>query len=122
MQTSITRRYRFAAANFLPKVSDGHKCKRMHGHNYLLEVTVSGPLHDNGFIIDFWDLDKFVQPLVDLLDHRTLNDIPGLGNPTAEYIADWFFMRLKHATYGKPFNIKAIRIYEESDCWADVSI
>lgn len=110
---SITRRYHFEAAHFLPHVADGHRCKRMHGHNYELEVTVVGSLLHTGFIIDFWDLDKIVQPIIDQIDHRVLNDISGLENPTAENITSWFFDRLAD------YNITAVRIYETKDCWAD---
>jgi len=113
MKTTVTRRYAFEAAHFLPKVRDGHKCKRMHGHNYEIEVTVAAPVRDDGFIIDFWDLDKVVQPLIDMVDHRTLNDIVGLENPTAELIAAWFLDRLASN------NVVQVRVFETKDCWAD---
>lgn len=109
--TSITRRYHFEAAHFLPHVREGHKCRRMHGHNYELEVTVTGPVGPDGFIIDFWDLDAIVNPLVERIDHRTLNDIAGLDNPTAENIAAWFLDLLPNAS--------KVRCYETKDCWAD---
>ena len=120
METSITRRYRFAAAHFLPKVPDGHKCKRMHGHNYELEVTIIDDVSQSGFIIDFWDLDKIISQLIELVDHRTLNDIDGLENPTAELIAEWFVSKIM--THWPELGLNRVRIYEERDCWADVSI
>lgn len=116
--TSITRRYHFESAHYLPKVHEGHKCRRMHGHNYEMEVTVAGPIKDDGFIIDFWDLDKLVQPIVNELDHRTLNDIPGLSNPTAENIAAWFLLRIRQEA-PKDYTV-GVRIYETKDCWAEV--
>jgi 6-pyruvoyltetrahydropterin/6-carboxytetrahydropterin synthase len=114
---TITRRYHFEAAHFLPHVPEGHKCKRMHGHNYEVEITVAGLLNEAGFIVDFWDLDKLVQPLIDLIDHRTLNDIVGLANPTAENIAMWFLGRFESTA--RPYKIIAVRVYETKDCWAD---
>jgi 6-pyruvoyltetrahydropterin/6-carboxytetrahydropterin synthase len=96
---TIKREYRFEAGHFLPNVPDGHKCKRQHGHNYRIEVEV-GPkradavLNEQGLIVDFWELDKWVKPAIDLVDHRNLNDIEGLQNPTAEHIAMWFFQRI----------------------------
>jgi 6-pyruvoyltetrahydropterin/6-carboxytetrahydropterin synthase len=120
MRTTITRRYTFEAAHFLPKVHDGHKCKRMHGHNYELEITVSGPIDDTGFLIDFWDLDAIVAPLIEIVDHRTLNDIGGLENPTAEYIAGWFLTRLTmNDTDGDHSRVTSVRCFETKDCWAD---
>lgn len=117
--TTITRRYHFEAAHFLPGVPEGHKCKRMHGHNYELEITISGTENPvTGFIIDFWDLDKIIQPIIDVVDHRLLNDIAGLHNPTAEFIAKWFVDEISF-----PLNenyLANVRIYETKDCWADV--
>jgi 6-pyruvoyltetrahydropterin/6-carboxytetrahydropterin synthase len=118
--TAITRRYHFESAHFLPRVPDGHKCKRMHGHNYETEITVEGTLNDAGFIIDFWDLDKYVQPLIDGIDHQTLNNIPGLENPTAEHIAAWIMLNLQRRLPNEIGRIVAVRIYETKDCWADV--
>lgn len=109
--TTITRRYTFEAAHFLPKVREGHKCARMHGHNYEIDVTVAGEIAPDGFIIDFWDLDKIVGPVIERIDHRTLNDIFGLENPTAENIAAWFLAEVPLAS--------AVRVYETKDCWAD---
>jgi|SRR5579862_303504 len=120
VMTTISRRYHFEAAHQLPKVPDGHKCKRMHGHNYEIEVTVSGEIDKVGFIVDFWDLDKLVQPLVELVDHRTLNNIPGLDNPTAEHIAAWFLVRLQ--SEHRKYKIDAVRVYETKDCWADARV
>ena len=129
--TSITRRYHFEAAHWLPFVADDHKCHRIHGHNYLVDITVSGELNAlTGFLIDFWDLDKVVQPLIDRIDHRCLNDIPGLTNPTAELIGAWFFEEVNDAlaiqvrsqawSEPLPYRVSCVRVFETRDCWADV--
>ncbi len=109
MTTTITRRYHFESAHWLPNVPEEHKCHRLHGHNYEAEITVSGPIMKTGFIVDFWDLDELVQPLIDLIDHRTLNDI-----------AAWFLDRLQ--SQQRTLTISKVRIYETKDCWADCSI
>jgi 6-pyruvoyltetrahydropterin/6-carboxytetrahydropterin synthase len=117
---SVTRQYSFEAGHWLPKVPEKHKCKRPHGHNYVFEVIVHAIermdgvsyLNEAGFVIDFWDLDVIVQPLIDMIDHRMLNDIKGLENPTAENIALWFLQRISIAS--------SIRVYETPRCWADV--
>lgn len=116
--TTITRRYHFESAHWLPGVPETHKCHRQHGHNYELEITVSGPVDPKtGFVIDFWDLDTLVNPWIERVDHRTLNDIKGLENPTAENIAKWFIEKLASAV-----NVSAVRVYETKNCWADVQL
>ena len=94
MPIFISRSYHFESAHFLPRVAETHRCRRLHGHNYKIEVTLAGYDISMGWVLDFWDLDKIVQPLVDKVDHRCLNDIDGLSNPTAENIAQWFFDQL----------------------------
>lgn len=114
---TVGRRYTFEAAHFLPLVREGHKCRRLHGHNYEIDITVMGQLAD-GFVIDFWDLDDIVQPLIDTVDHRTLNDIEGLANPTAELIAMWFLKRISN-DLPPPFIIDRVRVWETKNCWAE---
>ena len=95
MYASITKAFTFEAAHSLPWVAQEHKCRRLHGHNYRVEITLSGQVpFATGFVVDFFEIEKRVQPLVDQLDHRCLNHIEGLMNPTAENIAAWFIKRL----------------------------
>lgn len=81
---TITRTYRFESAHFLPKVPDGHRCGRVHGHNYRVDVSIAGEPDECGWVMDFYELDQRVKPLINALDHRCLNDIQGLENPTCE--------------------------------------
>jgi 6-pyruvoyltetrahydropterin/6-carboxytetrahydropterin synthase len=68
----------------------------MHGHSYQIDVVVEGELDaELGWLLDFGDLDRVVMPLIDRLDHRVLNEIEGLGNPTSELLAVWLWDRLK---------------------------
>lgn len=93
--------YTFEAAHYLPNVPADHKCRRMHGHNYKVEVLLSSPaLDERGFVVDFAELDAAMQPLIAQIDHTTLNDTSGLENPTAEIIALWFRGHLKSALPG----------------------
>ena len=112
---SITRTYHFEAAHFLPKVADSHKCKRVHGHNYRVDVTVRGPLDGSGFVVDFFDLDAEIAPLIERLDHRLINEVEGLENPTAEIIARWFYERIAYVD-GYPVSI---RVFETPDASAE---
>jgi 6-pyruvoyltetrahydropterin/6-carboxytetrahydropterin synthase len=92
----IFKTFRFESAHRLPNVPDGHKCGRLHGHSYAVDVHVAGPLGErSGWVMDFGDLAAAFAPLDDALDHRYLNEIPGLENPTSENLARWIWDRLK---------------------------
>jgi 6-pyruvoyltetrahydropterin/6-carboxytetrahydropterin synthase len=91
----IFREFTFEAAHRLPHVPQGHKCARLHGHSYRVEVHVKGEVGaDTGWVMDFGDLRTAFQPLHEQLDHRYLNEVPGLENPTSEVLARWIWDRL----------------------------
>jgi len=85
----------FEAAHRLPHVPEGHKCARLHGHSFRVEVHVEGPVDPElGWVLDFADVRAACAPLRDQLDHRYLNEIDGLDNPTSENVARWIWVRL----------------------------
>lgn len=95
-QMEIYKEFAFDSAHFLPNVPDGHKCKNMHGHTYRLKVFVKGiPNPEYGWIMDFKELKDIVANIIDQLDHKLINDIPGLENPTAEHITLWIWNKIK---------------------------
>ena len=84
------------AAHRLPNVPEGHKCARLHGHSFRIELHVTGePGEHTGWIMDFADLKAAFRPLYEQLDPNYLNDIEGLDNPTSERLAMWIWDRLK---------------------------
>ena len=94
-QTEIFREFTFEAAHRLPHVPDGHKCARLHGHSYKVIIHVTGAVGEHtGWVMDFGDLKAAFSPLLGQLDHHTLNDLPGLENPTSENLARWIWERL----------------------------
>jgi 6-pyruvoyltetrahydropterin/6-carboxytetrahydropterin synthase len=94
MAMRLERSYRFEAAHSLPRVPPGHKCARMHGHSYQIEVAIEGEVDaERGWVMDFADIDERVAPLVRQLDHQVLNEIEGLTNPTSELLAQWLWHR-----------------------------
>ena len=95
MRMRLERSYRFEAAHYLPKVPPGHKCARMHGHSYAIDVAIEGETDSElGWLVDFADIDEAAMPLVRQLDHQILNEIDGLANPTSELLAAWWWQRL----------------------------
>jgi 6-pyruvoyltetrahydropterin/6-carboxytetrahydropterin synthase len=94
----IYKEFTFEAAHLLPNVPSGHKCGRLHGHSFRVQVHVQGPLDPLlGWVMDFADLKTVVKPVIARLDHYHLNDIPGLDNPTSEVIARWLWRELQPA-------------------------
>ena len=94
----IVKDFRFEAAHYLPNVPEGHKCRRMHGHSFRGEVAVRGAVGErSGWVMDFADVKKAVDPIVGRLDHYLLNEIEGLDNPTSERVAIWIWERLAPA-------------------------
>ena len=92
----IFKTFRFESAHSLPNVPPGHKCGRLHGHSYVVTIHVTGPVGESsGWVMDFADVATAFAPLLDTLDHRLLNDIEGLENPTCERLAVWIWDRLK---------------------------
>ncbi|WP_200211340.1 6-carboxytetrahydropterin synthase QueD [Micromonospora coerulea] len=91
----IFREFTFEAAHRLPHVPEGHKCARLHGHSYRVELHVRGEVGaSSGWVMDFGDIKAAFRPILDQLDHYYLNEVPGLENPTSEVLAQWIWGRL----------------------------
>ena len=94
----IYKEFRIEAAHRLPNVPPGHKCARLHGHSFGIGIHLEGPIDPQaGWVCDFADIRAAMNPVIDQLDHRYLNDIAGLENPTSERLAQWIWQRLKPA-------------------------
>jgi 6-pyruvoyltetrahydropterin/6-carboxytetrahydropterin synthase len=92
----LTRTFQFSAAHRLPAAGENHPCRGVHGHNFAVEVSVTGtPDPRTGWVIDYGEIKKAVSPVIERLDHRLLNEIPGLENPTSENLARWLWEQLR---------------------------
>jgi 6-pyruvoyl tetrahydropterin synthase/QueD family protein len=140
VRVTLTRRYEIACAH---KLSVGpKKCQRLHGHNYVIEVTVArgdGVHLADGFVIDADDLDVCVLPCLREIDHRPLHDLFNewwwdldtikaapdetkalVAQPTVENLAAYLWMRLAFMSRSVHRLIR-IRVYEEPWLWAEVA-
>ncbi len=95
MRCRITKSFTFDAAHWLPHVPQEHKCRRLHGHTYTVVLGLEGELDPRlGWVQDYNEVSAAFRPLLREMDHRCLNELEGLGNPTAEVLAAWIHARL----------------------------
>jgi 6-pyruvoyltetrahydropterin/6-carboxytetrahydropterin synthase len=112
VNVELMKEYRFEAAHSLPRVPEGHKCRRVHGHSYKVELRVTGPVNQQtGWLIDFGEIDDAWADLFARFDHQNLNDVPGLENSTCENIAVYVWGAVKK----KVPQLSAVTIWETGD-------
>ena len=113
---TITKEFHFSAAHSLDHLRDGHPCKNIHGHNYIVELVLSSKdLDKNHFVIDYNDLSSFKKWIDDVLDHKNLNHVMGGLPSTAENLAHWLY----EAWRGAYPMLVAVRVSETPKTWAE---
>lgn len=115
--TRISKSFKFSAAHRLLTLPASHKCHRLHGHSYRVDVELVGDVDARGFVVDFADIEVAWAPLHAMLDHHFLNEIEGLEVPTAENLSRWVFDGLVDSL---PL-LARVRIWESDASWAEVS-
>jgi 6-pyruvoyltetrahydropterin/6-carboxytetrahydropterin synthase len=117
---TIAKRFAFSASHVLHAVPEHHKCRRLHGHNYEVEVLCSSAdLDDRGMVVDYFELDPVKVLIDERLDHRHLNDVLD-GEPTAERLAWWIHEALKaEVPIEVASRITAVRVHETPRTWAE---
>jgi 6-pyruvoyltetrahydropterin/6-carboxytetrahydropterin synthase len=91
------------------------KCENLHGHNYRIQVTLQGAELDSiGLLVDFVQVKKLLQTVVDRLDHQFLNDLApfDLLNPSAENIAKYFYDEISGGLGSGRVTLRQIKVWE----------
>lgn len=96
----LFKEFAFEAAHRLPLVPENHKCFNLHGHSFKVKITIEGIVNELGWVMDFAEIKKICEPIIDELDHKYLNEIIGLDNPTSENIAVWIWQKLEDSLKG----------------------
>ncbi|MDD5094567.1 MAG: 6-carboxytetrahydropterin synthase QueD [Dehalococcoidia bacterium] len=115
----ISVRQHFDAAHHLRNYRG--KCEQMHGHRFLVVVTVEGlELNELGMVFDFSELKKHLQSIVDRFDHVCLNDIAPFDqvNPSAENIALVIYQELSPRLKAERISITSVEVWESPDSCA----
>jgi 6-pyruvoyltetrahydropterin/6-carboxytetrahydropterin synthase len=96
MKIELRKTFQFEAAHRLPMLPETHKCFRLHGHSFQVEIVVAGECDQRmGWLVDYADISAVFKPIWEQLDHNYLNELPGLQNPTSENVAVWIWDQLK---------------------------
>lgn len=96
MKFELKQHFQIESARFLPHLEEGHPCRRMHGHSFKIVLKLHGELNRAlGWVIDYNEIQSKMKPLLEQLDHRVLNEVEGLSNPTSEILAVWLYDRAK---------------------------
>lgn len=124
--TTIAKRFTFDAAHCVPTFPEHHKCHRMHGHTYVVELQFTGPTLESGLCagIDYGDIAAVWSRLNEKIDHRVLNEVAGLEVPTTENLVAWIwkeFVRacgVEHIRLAQHFS--GVRVQESSSTWCEL--
>ncbi len=121
MAHRIAKQFAFDAAHQLPDLPDGHKCGRLHGHTYTVEVVLSAStLFRPGFVVDFGELAPLKTYIDTTLDHRNLNDALPDVVPTSERLAEHLYWWCQaHLPLPDGAYLEAVRVSETPATWAE---
>ncbi len=96
MKFELKQQFQVESARFLPHLPKEHPCSRVHGHSFKIILTMVGEADAKlGWVRDYHEIENLAKPVLLKLDHRNLNEVAGLENPTSEQLSFWIFERLK---------------------------
>jgi len=95
VKITLCKDFEFEAAQALTSFPEGHKCRRLHGHTFRITISVTGEVDPKtGILYDHALISEAMEPVLAVLDHAYLNEVPGLEIPSIEHICRWVWLRL----------------------------
>ena len=92
MKFELKQHFQIESSRYLPNLDTSHPCSRMHGHSFKIILTLKGEADARlAWVIDYGDIQSLMMPILNRIDHRTLNEVPGLENPTTEMLTKWVY-------------------------------
>jgi len=118
----ISKRMMFSASHRLAHLPPEHKCFRLHGHNYTVEVRLASiRLDERGFVADFAEIGDLLKDVKEHFDHQDLNEVLGSSFlTTAENLAQYIYHRAYDFPNLIPF-IESVMVSETENTWAEYS-
>lgn len=96
MRVELKQHFQVESARFLPQLDKNHPCAHMHGHSFKIILSFVGDVNPQiGWLIDYHQISQIMSPILKQIDHRVLNEVPGLENPTSENLAKWIYDQVK---------------------------
>jgi 6-pyruvoyltetrahydropterin/6-carboxytetrahydropterin synthase len=92
MIVELKQHFQIESARFLPNLPKSHPCSNVHGHSFKIILTLKGPVDEKlGWLMDYHEINQVMQPILKELDHKVLNEVAGLENPTSENLSKWIY-------------------------------
>jgi 6-pyruvoyltetrahydropterin/6-carboxytetrahydropterin synthase len=120
MFVTIAKQFTFDAAHRLATCPPDHKCYRLHGHTYGVEIQMRGPVGPDGFVVDYERIADRWQPIHEELDHQYLNEVEGLELTSTEHLVHYIFERMLHG-WPEGVQLLRVRVSESSTTWAEMA-
>jgi 6-pyruvoyltetrahydropterin/6-carboxytetrahydropterin synthase len=118
----VTVKKTFSAAHRIHDI--GGKCEALHGHNFLVEVSVAAEsLDEEGLLIDFRILKKWTEEVLEQLDHKFLNELDYFKkrNPSSEQIARYLYDRIDERARKEKAHLSRVTVWESENSCATYS-
>lgn len=119
----VTIKKSFSAAHLLKEI--GGKCEELHGHNFLVEVSVAAEsLNSEALLIDFRIVKRWTDEILQQLDHKYLNDIEYFknSNPSSEQLARFIYERISEKTRQSQVLLSRVTVWESDNSRVSYSL